>query len=119
MKKCLTCNKEFNDDSLFCPECGEMLVSNDTCPQCHKEVKPEDKYCRYCGRKIERIRICSECGKEVDNDTNFCPKCGSKISDDGYIRNSKSYAKQNGVAKEKKQLSHTVNNFFLIIFRLL
>ncbi len=116
MKKCLTCNKEFNDDSLFCPECGEMLVSNDTCPQCHKEVKPEDKYCRYCGRKIERIRICSECGKEVDNDTNFCPKCGSKISDDGYIRNSKSYAKQSSVAKEQKPLSHTVNYFFLAIF---
>lgn len=119
MKKCLTCNKEFNDDSLFCPECGEMLVSNDTCPQCHKEVKPEDKYCRYCGRKIERIRICSECGKEVDNDTNFCPKCGSKISDDGYIRNSKSYSKQTGATKEQKPLSQMVNYAFITIFGIL
>ena len=24
MKKCLKCNKVFLDDSLYCPECGEL-----------------------------------------------------------------------------------------------
>lgn len=118
MKKCLKCNKDFDDDSLFCPECGEMLVSNDTCPNCHKEVKLGDKFCRHCGRKIERIRVCSECGKEVDDETVFCPKCGSKIPDDGFIRNSKSISRQSSSAEQKSLSSH-VTYIFTAIFGIL
>ena len=120
MKKCLKCNKDFDDDSLFCPECGEMLVSNDTCPNCHKEVKLGDKFCRHCGRKIERIRVCSECGKEVDDETVFCPKCGSKIPDDGFIRNSKSISRQSkSSSAEQKPLSSYITYAFTAIFGIL
>lgn len=26
MKKCNSCNKEFSDDKIFCPECGSQLT---------------------------------------------------------------------------------------------
>ena len=119
MKKCLVCNKEFDDDSLFCPECGTRLVSNDTCPKCGKEVKPGEKYCRHCGKKIERIRMCQDCGIEVDDETLYCPKCGSKIPDDGFILNSsKSHSKNNKVneAKEQKPVNKVVTYIFVSLF---
>ncbi|MBO4855950.1 MAG: zinc ribbon domain-containing protein [Bacilli bacterium] len=119
MKKCLNCNQEFLDDSLFCPECGEQLVSNDTCPTCHGNVKPEDKFCRYCGRKIERIRVCSECGKLVDNETNFCPKCGNKISNDGFITNKPSKGnkkvEKDGTIIPNKTLSYIFVTIFSVL----
>ena len=54
MKKCLVCNKEFDDDSLFCPECGTRLVSNDTCPKCGKEIQIHDgeNICPFCESQI-------------------------------------------------------------------
>ena len=119
MKKCLVCNKEFDDDSLFCPECGTRLVSNDTCPKCGKEVKPGEKYCRHCGKKIERIRMCQDCGIEVDDETLYCPKCGSKIPDDGFILNSsKSHLKNNKVneAREQKPVNKVVTYIFVSLF---
>lgn len=119
MKKCLVCNKEFDDDSLFCPECGTRLVSNDTCPKCGKEVKPGEKYCRHCGKKIERIRMCQDCGIEVDDETLYCPKCGSKIPDDGFILNSsKSHSKNNkdNEVKEQKPANKIVTYIFVSLF---
>lgn len=39
MKKCLRCNKEFEDDSLYCPECGKQLENNENfCSQCGNKV---------------------------------------------------------------------------------
>lgn len=119
MKKCLNCNKEYLDDSIFCPECGEQLSSNDSCPSCHGKVNPEDKYCRYCGTKIERIRVCSECGKQVDNETNFCPKCGSKIGDDGFIVNGCLNTNKKTNKDNSTNLSKVLSYVFVSIFSVL
>lgn len=104
MKKCLKCNKEFLDDSLYCPECGELLISNDSCPTCHKEVKPDDKYCRHCGTKINRIHVCSRCGKQLEGDESFCSKCGTKLEGPGFIVNKKHRSKgDDGNSNSKKE----------------
>ncbi len=104
MKKCLKCNKVFLDDSLYCPECGELLISDDSCPSCHKEVKPDDKYCRYCGTKINRIHVCSQCGKQLEGDESFCSKCGTKLEGPGFILNKKHRSKgDDGDSNTKKE----------------
>lgn len=30
MKKCINCNREYDDSKMFCPECGASLVSNES-----------------------------------------------------------------------------------------
>lgn len=122
MKKCLKCNKEFLDDSLYCPECGELLISDDSCPSCHKEVKPDDKYCRYCGTKINRIHVCSQCGKQLEGDESFCSKCGTKLEGPGFILNKKRRSKgenNDGNIKENSIVNYILYGVVSIVAILL
>ena len=122
MKKCLKCNKVFLDDSLYCPECGELLISDDSCPSCHKEVKPDDKYCRYCGTKINRIHVCSQCGKQLEGDESFCSKCGTKLEGPGFILNKKRRSKgenNDGNIKENSIVNYILYGVIAVVAILL
>ena len=78
MKKCLNCNLEFDDNSTFCPKCGQKLVSKNVCPKCGKPIEPSDAFCRHCGAKLEKVVFCPKCQTTCPPDSEFCPKCGTK-----------------------------------------
>ena len=57
--KCATCGAENADDSIFCVECGAMLVSAPSVPE-----EPG-------------FLCCPECGAENADDAIFCTQCGT------------------------------------------
>ena len=81
MKKCLKCNKEYEDSDSFCPVCGEKLVSIGVCPHCGKPIDANDTFCRNCGKRIEKEFRCKKCNAIIPENSKFCPECGEKIVD--------------------------------------
>lgn len=119
MKFCANCNKSFDDDLNFCPECGEKLLSKDVCPKCGAAITEDDKFCPSCGFKLERQKVCPKCGEVLDDDAQFCPKCGEKFIDKGYVINKKSSPfndepevkeKKAKAPKQKKEKSYDLVN---------
>lgn len=52
MKICNNCNSEVNDDSIFCPNCGNKFIIKE-CPSCGKELKDNEKFCSSCGTEYK------------------------------------------------------------------
>lgn len=53
MKICPTCKREFEDDQIFCGECGSKLEFKRTfCTKCGNEITPDQQFCGQCGTKI-------------------------------------------------------------------
>ena len=119
MKYCANCNKTFEDDVKFCPDCGSKLLSKDVCPKCGASISENEKFCPQCGHKLERQRICPKCGEPLDDKAVFCPKCGEKFEDKGYVVDDKKNSPfndepaQRAPKKEKKEKSG--GNFFTAI----
>ncbi len=57
--KCSKCKAEFEDGSLFCPECGNPVESGaagpetNFCPNCGSAVEGGSVFCEACGFKLE------------------------------------------------------------------
>ena len=56
------------------------------CTGCQKEYENQTKFCCECGGKVEEkievaptVYTCSQCGKEYDGNTKFCSECGGKV----------------------------------------
>ena len=49
--KCPNCNKETENDSKFCSNCGAKMELH--CPKCNDIIKRNDKFCSNCGYKLE------------------------------------------------------------------
>lgn len=50
MKKCTSCNVEYEDSMQFCMSCGSRLeIAGITCISCSEELKPGMKFCPFCG----------------------------------------------------------------------
>lgn len=61
LRTCSQCGCESPQDSLFCIECGESLISNTgpttylrgpVCTQCGHEELPGARFCRLCGQAL-------------------------------------------------------------------
>ena len=53
MKKCPKCGLTFDDNTNFCPACGEKLVKEEPkCPSCGTPYEEGDKFCKNCGAKL-------------------------------------------------------------------
>ncbi len=63
MKKCPTCKSENSDDTRFCKNCGENIVSISTqglpsnsymvrCPKCGESNPSTTRYCARCGQPL-------------------------------------------------------------------
>ena len=79
MKKCLSCNKDFNDEEIFCPICGSKLVEENVCQKCGSPVAIDEEFCGHCGYKIEKEYRCEKCNSLINEDDSFCSNCGAKV----------------------------------------
>lgn len=79
MKKCVNCNKEFEDEFKFCEECGSELqkfiefqegsVSGEFLEkkEMNESNKQEEFKCPKCGFNMESgIRFCENCGQGIE-----------------------------------------------------
>lgn len=64
MLLCKNCNKQFDDDSTFCDECGSGLSSVISCPACNNLIDAETSFCPNCGTTI------SDCVEHAENEPN-------------------------------------------------
>ncbi|WP_296848278.1 zinc-ribbon domain-containing protein [uncultured Methanobrevibacter sp.] len=48
---CPKCNEEIDEDSTFCPSCGEQITAKDTkkCPKCGTSNQFSVSFCSSCG----------------------------------------------------------------------
>ncbi|MBQ8808587.1 MAG: zinc ribbon domain-containing protein [Clostridia bacterium] len=58
--KCIYCNREIEDDSIFCKFCGGSVAGEgDTdkvrlCPNCSSQVSWGASFCKTCGAPLEK-----------------------------------------------------------------
>jgi len=60
MKTCSTCGTKFENDAVFCDNCGSKL------PEAAAPV-------------VEAAQFCPDCGTKLPADAVFCPDCGASI----------------------------------------
>ena len=60
MNICRQCQKQFDDNVLFCPSCGNKLEKQNV--------------------QVTNNIICQKCGNTLTSADKFCPKCGEKTS---------------------------------------
>lgn len=107
MKKCESCQKEFEDNIKFCTQCGNPLkeieieaeeevaeeetINKVECPNCHKTVN-DFRFCSICGCDMENYsdvaeseedkkKECPKCHHVIENeDAAFCEVCGTALN---------------------------------------
>lgn len=121
MKKCLKCNKEYEDSDIFCPCCGEKLVETNVCQKCGYPVVVEDTYCRHCGHKIEKEYRCEKCNAVINEGAKFCSECGSNVTNPVVSIATSSNGKKAPIAKSKteKILFYVANAISLALLLLM
>ena len=63
MKICEACNIKFNDNTVFCPQCGNKLTE--------EQVKAP--------KQIVRVHKCPACNVQYPDNTRFCTQCGTEL----------------------------------------
>ena len=55
--KCPKCKEEIEDNSMYCPNCGDKLNLNNTmyCPNCGELTESDKKFCSNCGYNFVNI----------------------------------------------------------------
>lgn len=56
-----------------------------TCPNCNKQLEDGTKFCDNCGKQIIETIFCQNCGKETSTEFAFCQNCGASLSDEAII----------------------------------
>jgi predicted amidophosphoribosyltransferase len=95
---CSECGTEINEDSKFCPHCGEYFEGDEfACSGCGSKLAGDASSCPKCGKIFEqdqssRVKdkekkgtsepklFCSECGAVVVIKDQKCPGCGAIFS---------------------------------------
>lgn len=115
---CPKCNKEIEEGSIFCTECGSKIEVKEEvfyCEECGNKLKKGSAFCTECGTKVgtkvkeEKKEIkkevkkdiikCVKCGAELAKDSTFCTECGTKVEN--------KTIKKEETKPEKKDSGHT------------
>ena len=75
---CLHCQKEYEKE-MFCPECGRMLVDDNTFDYERNETNLKNHMKEELVKEKQRIQQEQEKIRQQDKETNIpkCPTCGS------------------------------------------
>jgi len=55
---CEKCNLQLEDDSLFCPYCGNKAAEenkSNICLKCRNKIPEDSEFCPFCGTTISKI----------------------------------------------------------------
>ena len=116
MKICKNCKKTFNDEAVFCTECGEKLVDYCKCPRCGAEIEPNSHFCSQCGYDLKQGNKCPKCGTELKPGSKFCPSCGEQLKKNQIIeaKNKSSYT-QSGKTTTRILLNYILIGLFFLV----
>lgn len=53
-----------------------------TCPNCNKEHEDGTKFCDNCGKQFAETIFCQNCGEQTSTEFAFCQKCGASLSEE-------------------------------------
>ena len=51
-----------------------------TCPKCNKELEDGTKFCDDCGEQIVETIFCHNCGQQTSTEYAFCQSCGASLA---------------------------------------
>ena len=51
-----------------------------TCPKCNKELEDGTKFCEQCGAEIYETVYCNNCGEKTSTEFQFCQNCGASLA---------------------------------------
>lgn len=51
-----------------------------TCPKCNKELEDGTKFCEQCGAEIYEMIYCNNCGEKTSTEFQFCQNCGASLA---------------------------------------
>lgn len=74
MIKCPNCNKELEDGTLFCDECGTKI---EAMPKMEAPSEAEKK--NEAENSAPEAVFCSNCGTKTTTEFEFCPNCGANV----------------------------------------
>lgn len=72
---CPKCNRENDETSVFCIQCGTRLDGKKECPSCKALLRSDAVYCNVCGARVDGKKVCESCGTAYEG--SFCPACGA------------------------------------------
>lgn len=107
MKKCPNCNKEFDDNKVFCENCGTKLTEVE-------QIKVEETTVEETTSESGEV-ICPKCHSKNKKGSKFCETCGIKLTEK-YVPELTDEEK---IERTKKRVRMTKNIFLLIIGSLL
>ncbi len=64
-----------------------------TCQKCNKELEDGTKFCPECGAEVYEKIFCQNCGMETSTEFTFCQNCGASITEDA-IKSEKKQEKK-------------------------
>lgn len=53
-----------------------------TCPNCNKEHEDGTKFCDNCGKQFAETIFCQNCGEQTSTEFAFCQKCGASLAEE-------------------------------------
>lgn len=107
MKKCPNCNKEYDDNKLFCESCGTKLTEV-------VEVKVEEAITEEKPSESGEI-VCPKCHSKNKEGSKFCETCGTDLTK----KVAPELTDEEKLERTKKRVRMTKNIFLLIIGSLL
>lgn len=64
MIQCSNCNKQLEDGTKFCDNCGKQIIETIFCQNCGKETSTEFAFCQNCGASLSEETVIAENSKK-------------------------------------------------------
>ena len=118
MKICPKCNKEYDDDFIFCQCCGSDLQEKQ---EVIEQNKVQQKYCPYCRSKIDINSIfCSFCGKSLQQKNTLVQTSKDVANVNKFVKvNKKNSSKLENIQEDETTVFHWAIIVFIFFINLI